>query len=93
MPGSETVLEVRSATFPAVMPVASSLTLLRAGSRPNSGQSVRPIGPAALCAGAGIALATASGVGTSGALEPQAARTTLTAAAMTRLRAWRGSIA
>lgn len=74
MPGSETVAWRRWATFAAVMPVASSLALLRCGSRPNSGQSSSRCAVAELAAGA-TALGLVVGVETAaGALEPQAAR-------------------
>src|SRR5437016_10001835 len=71
VPGSVTVCWRRCATLAAVIPVASLLTLLRCGFRPNSGQSSRRRLDAAV--ELGIAAATVVGVDCSaGALPPHA---------------------
>jgi hypothetical protein len=83
VPGSVTVRWRRCATFAAVMPLDSSLTSLRCGSRPNSGQSSRR--PEEAAEASGIAAAAIVGVETSaGAALPQAA--TQAQAAVARLR-------
>ena len=55
-PGSETLMWRRCATLAAVMPVASSLTSLRCGSRPNSGQSSSSAAEAAWRCGIALTL-------------------------------------
>src|ERR1700680_26306 len=71
VPPTSTLVRRRRDTFALVMPVARSLTSLRCGSSPNSGQS-RSLW--AEGAGEGIAAAPAAGLELSaGALLPQAA--------------------
>src|SRR5438128_492110 len=93
VPGSVTVCWRRRATLAAVIPVASSLTLLRCGLRPNSGQSSSRRVEAAV--ELGIAAATVvDGERPAGALPPHAtSRAHASAAKQERKRSPRADIA
>ena len=73
MPGTGTVARRRRPRFAVVMPLARSLTSLRWGSSPNSGQSRSVPAPVAPVLAAGIARTLAVGVEISaGAFDPHA---------------------